>query len=145
MTTTNLDSPITLDTANQRLKEVFAPWIQELNLTIEAIDGDTVSMRLPYSDSLCRSGSMVCGQALMALIDTCMVYVCYGALNSYADCATVSQNTSFLRPVKGKDVIATGKAVKAGRTLVFGEVTLRCDGDDRPVCVGALTYAVLPS
>ena len=145
MNTTDITTAITIDSANQRLTEVFAPWIQELNLSVEAIETDTVTLRMPYSDSLCRSGSIVCGQALMALIDTCMVYVCYNALGKYADCATVSQNTSFLRPVKGNDVIAIGKTVKAGRSLVFGEVTLYSDSDNRPVCLGVLTYAVLPS
>ncbi|OED37334.1 hypothetical protein AB833_23940 [Chromatiales bacterium (ex Bugula neritina AB1)] len=144
MNATDINTAVTLDSANQRLREVFAPWIQQLNLTVEAIDGDTVTLRMPYSDSLCRSGSIVCGQALMALIDTCMVYVCYNAMGKYADCATVSQNTSFLRPVKGTDVIAKGRTVKAGRTLVFGEVTLYSDGDTKPVSMGVITYAVLP-
>ncbi len=100
-------------------------------------------MRMPYSEKLCRIGGMVCGQALMAMIDTCMVYVCFVGLNKFTNCATVNQNTSFLRPVVGKDIIATGKVIKAGKTLVFGEVTLHADGDKRPVCNATLTYAVL--
>lgn len=138
------DRPINTETANTQLKEVFAPWVQDLNLRVESIGDEQVELRLPYADELCRSHQMVCGQAMMALIDTCMVFVCYLAQGRYGNCTTVSQNTSFMRPVIGTDIIATGRIVKAGRQLVFGEVTLRSAGDERPVCQGTSTYMVLP-
>jgi len=101
-------------------------------------------MLLPYSDRLCRAGDMICGQALMSLVDTCMVFVCYTGLQQYRNCATVNQNTSFLRPAINTDVMAHGKVIKAGRTLVFGEVTLYPVNDPaRPLCTGNLTYAVI--
>lgn len=136
--------PVNIDTANERFKEVFAPHVQSLDLRIEQIDAEQVVMRMPYSDDLCRSGQIICGQSLMTLIDTCMVFVCYSALNEYWDVATVSQNSSFFRPAIGKDVIATGKVIKSGRTLIFGEVTLTLDGNDKVVCQGTSTYAVAP-
>jgi uncharacterized protein (TIGR00369 family) len=141
---TDESTPITIDSANQRLSEVFAPWIQDLNLQVTSIADTDVKMLLPYSDKLCRSGGMICGQAMMALIDTCMVFVCYSALKQYRNCATVSQSTNFLRPAINTDVVAHGRVVKAGRTLVFGDVTLYpADNETRPLCTGSLTYAVL--
>lgn len=142
---TSESTAVTLHSANQRLGEVFAPWIQDLQLHIEAIDDNQVIMRLPYRDELCRSGSIICGQALMALIDTCMVFVCYAGLQRYSDVATVGQNTSFLRPARHSDVLARGTVIKAGRTLVFGEVTLTTASDNKTVCTGTSTYAVIPS
>ena len=141
MTDKNLS--FTLDAARQRYSEIFAPWIQELNIAIESIDSEQVVMRLPFDDKLCRIGGMVCGQSQMALIDTCMVFVCFIGLNRFSDCATVTQNSSFLRPANGKDIIATGRVIKAGRTLVFGEVTLNAADDPRPISTGSATYAVL--
>lgn len=137
--------PITLDSARQRYNTLFAPWILDLNISIEGITENTVVMRMPYSEKLCRIGGIVCGQSLMALIDTCMVYVCFAGLNRFTDCATINQNTSFLRPAIGTDIIATGTVIKAGKTLVFGEVTLHADGDNRPVSNATLTYAIIPS
>ena len=136
--------PLNVPTANQRLGEVFAPFVQSLNLRIESIGDGGVVMRLPYSDDLCRSGQIVCGQALMAMIDTCMVFVCYVGQGAYVNCTTVSQNTSFMRPVIGQDVIATGTVIKSGRQLVFGEVSLRAEGDERVVCSGTSTYMIIP-
>ncbi len=141
---TTVDTPVTLESANQRLQEVFAPWIQQLNLHVDSIDPHNVILRMPYSENLCRAGEIICGQSLMALIDTSMVFVCYAGLNRFVNCATVTQNTSFLRPAKGHDVIATGRVVKAGRTLVFGEVVITSVADNKVLCTGSLTYAVLP-
>jgi len=138
------EQAITVASANQQLQEVFAPWIGELDLTVESIDSGSVTMRLPYSDRLCRSGSIICGQALMSLIDTCMVFVCYAGLKRFANVTTVSQNTSFLRPAMNSDVIAHGRVIKAGRTLVFGEVSLVSERDGKRVSAGTSTYAVLP-
>ncbi len=141
---TDAGTPITLESANQRLGEVFAPWIQTLDLQIDALDDEGLTMRLPYRDELCRSGNIICGQALMALIDTCMVFVCYTGLGRYSNVATVGQNTSFLRPARHSDVLAQGKVIKAGRSLVFGEVTLFTESDGKTVCTGTSTYAVIP-
>lgn len=141
MTDTTL--PFTLDSARKHYREIFAPWIQDLNITIESVDSEQVVMRMPFDDKLCRIGGIVCGQSQMALIDTCMVFVCFIGLKKFSNCATVTQNSSFLRPAIGKDIIATGRVIKAGRTLVFGEVTLNADGDPRPITTGTATYAVL--
>jgi len=136
---------INVDTANQKLTEVFAPWIQQLNMQVTSIGDREVSLLMPHSDELCRSGGIICGQALMSLIDTCMVFVCYLGMGNYSDCATVSQHTTFMRPAIGSDIIATGKLVKGGRTLIFGDVTLTAVNDSRPICNGTLTYAVIPN
>ncbi len=137
------ESPINIDTANAKLKEVFAPWVQQLDLRVTAIGDGEVTVHMPYRNELCRSGGLICGQSLMALIDTTMVFVCYLGMGKYSDCATVNQNTTFMRPAIGVDVIATGKLIKSGRTLIFGEVSLATQDDVRPLCNGSLTYAVI--
>ncbi len=138
-----MTTAINTDTANQQLEKVFAPWIQQLELKVISIGDGEVQILMPYNDNLCRSGGLICGQALMSLIDTCMVFVCYVGMNEYADCATVSQNTTFMRPAINTDIIARGKLIKGGRRLIFGEVNLTAAGNTRPICNGSLTYAVI--
>ena len=135
--------PITLEAARDYYPTIFAPWIQDLNITIDEITEEKVVMRLPYDDRLCRVGGIVCGQSLMALIDTCMVYVCFIGHKKFINCATVNQNTSFLRPAINTDIVATGKLIKAGRTLIFGDVLLE-NTAGKAVCNATVTYAVLP-
>jgi len=134
---------ISLSSAQKHYKKIFAPWVQDLNISISELNNEKVVMKLPYDDRLCRVGGIICGQSLMALIDTCMVYVCFIGHGKFINCATVNQNTSFLRPAINTDVIATGHVVKSGRSLVFGEVLLQ-NSEGKPVCNATLTYAVLP-
>jgi len=135
---------VDVDTANQISSTIFAPWLQQLGMVVESIDSTGAVLRLPYSEQLCRAGGMVCGQAMLALIDTCMVYVAFAAQNQYANCTTVSQNSSFVRAAKGQDIIATGSIVKRGRQLLFGEVVLTTADDNKIVATGTATYMLLP-
>jgi len=135
---------VDVDTANQISTTIFAPWLQQLGMVVESIDSTGAVLRLPYSEQLCRAGGMVCGQAMLALIDTCMVYVAFAAQNQYANCTTVSQNSSFVRAAKGQDIIATGSIVKRGRQLLFGEVVLTTADDNKIVATGTATYMLLP-
>ena len=134
----------TIDEANRLLGELFADWVQALNLRIDSIDENGAVLRLPQHEGIRRIGGIVCGQASMTLIDTCMVFVCFGALGRVADVTTVSQSTSFMRAAGDGDLLAHGRVLKAGRQLVFGEVTVTLEGDDRPIAHGTSTYAVLP-
>jgi uncharacterized protein (TIGR00369 family) len=136
--------PVNVETANQISADIFAPWLLELGLVVESIDTDGATLRLPYSDALCRAGGIVCGQALMALIDTCMVFVAFAAQGEYGNCTTVTQNTSFVRAAAGQDIVARGRIVKNGRQLLFGEVTLSGADDGKTVATGSATYMLLP-
>ena len=139
------DTEINVETANRQLSRVFAPWVQSLALSVEAIGDGEVRMRLPHAEQLCRQGDSICGQALMTGIDTCMVFVCYLAQGRYGNCTTVSQHTSFMRPAIGSDLILAGRVVKPGRQLVFGEVDVYPENDPgRIVCAGQCTYMLLP-
>ena len=127
------------------VRDKLAPWIQDLDLKIDAVSADGAVLRLPYHGRLARVGGLVCGQAMMALADTAMIFVVSAVNGGFVEMATTNITTSFFRPVIGKDVIANGRALKTGRLLVFGEVTLFADGDDRPAAQATCTYALPPS
>lgn len=135
---------LSVEAANGLLTELFAPWVLDLGLSVETCAPDGVTMRMTFDEKLCRIGGTVCGQALMAFADTCMVIVNSAALGGFRDMATVGQNTSFFRPVVGSDVIARGRVLKPGRALMFSEVTLLADGDERPAAHITSTYALAP-
>ena len=74
-----------------------------------------------------HAGGVVCGQTLMAAADTALVLAISHKLGGFRPQTTVQLQTSFLRPV-GKDVAEVAveaRILKSGRSLVFGEVTLR--------------------
>ena len=107
--------------------EVFAEWVRELELEVRAADGDTVTLALPVRARHVHAGGVVCGQTLMAAADTALVLAISHKLGGFRPQTTVQLQTSFLRPV-GKEVAEVAveaRILKAGRSLVFGEVTLR--------------------
>ncbi len=129
--------------AEQMLTGVFAPWVQELNLSIERLDNDGAVLRMRFSERLCRDNGVICGQALMSLADTAMVFAVSSVAGAYRPMTTVDQTTHFLRPAVNADVLAEARVVRLGRTMTFGSVTLTVEGDARPVAMAQLAYALL--
>jgi hypothetical protein len=76
------------------LAENFAPWVQALGLTVEAVASDAAMLRLPFDPRLVRVGGTVCGQALMTAADTAMVIAVSAALGGFRPMATVGQTIS---------------------------------------------------
>lgn len=140
--------------ARRTLGEVFAPWVQDLGLSVEAIEtaappaaaGDWqpgATLRMAFSDRLCRSGGIVCGQALMALADTAMVIAILAANRGFRPMTTVDQTTHFLKAVTSADVLADARVVRLGRTMSFGRVTLLSAADGKPVAMVSSAFAML--
>ncbi|SOD96860.1 PaaI family thioesterase [Caenispirillum bisanense] len=132
------------DQITEMQHSLFAPWVQDLALVVESVEADRAVVRLPFSDRLTRIGGTVCGQALMALADTAMVFLVSGAFGEFRPMTTVSQTTNFMKALSGRDVIAEARLLRLGRTMAFGDVFLRADGDEAPAVHVASTYAILP-
>ncbi|HZH51192.1 MAG TPA: PaaI family thioesterase [Microvirga sp.] len=130
--------------ADEMLTSVFARWIQDLDLSVERLDTNGAVLRMPFSEKLCRDNGVVCGQALMSLADTAMVFAVSSAAGAYKPMTTVDQTMHFLRPAANADVLAEARVVRLGRTMAFGSVTLTTDGDERPIAMAQLAYAMLP-
>jgi uncharacterized protein (TIGR00369 family) len=107
--------------------EVFAEWVRELGLEVRSTTDDGVTLALPVRARHVHAGGVVCGQTLMAAADTALVLAISHKLGGFRPQTTVQLQTSFLRPV-GQDaaeVAVEARILKSGRSLVFGEVTLR--------------------
>ena len=134
---------VSVQDAQQILTENFATWIQQLQLRVESVAADRAVLRLPFSDRLVRIGGTICGQALMSAADTAMVIALAGAFGGFKPGTTVSQNVTFMRPISGTDTLVEARIIRLGKTLAFGEILLRADGDDRPAAHATTTYAIL--
>ena len=135
---------LTAADAEALLRDKFAPWVQALGLTVDAIEGGSVVLRMKFGAHVTRVGGIVCGQSLMALADTATVLAISSALGEFRDMATVDQTTSFMRPIANADVIAKARILKLGRSLVFGEVAIYPDGSDKLAANVTTTYALAP-
>jgi uncharacterized protein (TIGR00369 family) len=143
-----------IDEARRVLADVFAPWVQDLGLSISELDYARPAaaaadwqpgaiLRMAFSERLCRHGGIVCGQALMALADTTMVIAILAANRGYRPMTTVDQTTHFIRAVASADVLADARVVRLGRTMSFGRVTLSSATDNKPVAMVSSAFAML--
>ena len=143
-----------IDKARRLLDEVVAPWVRDLNLSVESVDhapppGAAANwqpgaiLRMPFSERLCRSGGVICGQALMAFADTAMVIANLAANRGHRPMTTVDQTTHFMRAVAACDVLADARIVRLGRTMSFGRITLSSAADNKPVAMASSAFAML--
>jgi uncharacterized protein (TIGR00369 family) len=135
--------PVDIQTLETALREWFAPWVQALGLKVESFGDGVVTLRLPQNPALSRVGGMVCGQALMSAADTAMVLAIVTRLGNQRPMTTVQLNTSFLKPLSNQDALVTARVLRAGKSLVFGEIDIVGETDGKSVSRASTTYALL--
>jgi len=126
------------------LTEVFAPWVQELDLRVLHASPGEVVLTLPVAPRHVHGGGVLCGQTMMAAADTAMVLAVMTRLGGFKPMTTVQLNTSFLRPVAGHSGTAQVKArvLRMGRSLVFGEIHIT-DAKDELAAHVTTTYMLI--
>jgi hypothetical protein len=88
--------PVTDATVLELYESVFAPWVKMLGLREFKVCPGIVSAMLPQNDALKLSSGAVCGQAIMAAIDS-VASLSVGTTGRTTK-GTVYQHTHFLRP-----------------------------------------------
>ena len=137
------ESSMNTATLQQALSDLFAPWVQALNLRVESHSPGEATLRLPHSPQLSRVGGMLCGQAMMAAADTAMVLALMSHFGQFKPCATVQLSSTFLRPLSGQDALVTARVLRAGQSLAFGDIELSAANDGKSVFRASTTYALM--
>ena len=114
------------------LTDVFAPWIQALNLQCTDVGTDSVGFLLPRNADLSRGGGegggVVSGQAIAAAADTCSVVTLAAVKGSFRPCTTVDLTTHFMRPLPEGDVEILVTALSNGRRMATTRAEFRTPG-----------------
>ena len=142
-----------LAAASHLITRAMSPWVQDLGLLVIGVETTRpaggppdwqpgASLRMPFSNKICRDGGVVCPQAITALVDAAMLVACAAAWNGYRDMTPVDQTIHFLRPVNF-DVLAEARIVRIGRSTSFGRVDLCHATDRRLVGMASSAYAML--
>lgn len=130
-----------------RFSDGGSGFMQDLGLTIISAEPGRVHFTLGVTDPLVHAGGVLCGQTILACMDTGMVFVMM-SLNEAADgnFTTVQLQTNFERGVPGDvgEVTFEAHATKIGRSLVFGQIDLVLP-DGRRAASATTTYMWLPS
>jgi uncharacterized protein (TIGR00369 family) len=138
-----------LEVAQALLRDILPGWVQDLQLSVEKLHpvnepgGTGAVLRMKFSERLCRDGGTLCGQALMSLADTAMVFAVSAASGGYRPMTTVDQTTHFMRPAANSDVLADARIVRIGKSMAFGQVMLTGVFDPKPVAMVSTAYALM--
>ena len=132
----------------QTLQAAFAPvaadYVKRLDLRVSAVRPGEIDVVLPVAAELVHGGGVVCGQAIMAAVDTAMVLAMIADLGEFRPMTTVQLQTSFLRPIPGetREVLLTARILRRGKSLAFGEISVRTP-DGKLAAQATTTYALL--
>ena len=126
-------SEITLKEAQDFYDNSFAPWIKAMDISFVSVGKDRAVLRIPASPDLNRLGGMICGQAIMALADTAMVFATAANAGGFVPMTSVNMATTFLRPAEGAEMFADARIIKSGRRLVYGEVNIHMGDAEKSV------------
>ena len=132
-----------LESARTILADNFAPWVLDLGIRVDGVTADSATLRLPFSERLCRVGGIMCGQALVSGADTAMVIALCSAMGGFKPVTTVDQSVSFMRPITRHDARIEARVIRLGRSLAFCACEIREDGSDKPAVTSNGTYALL--
>jgi uncharacterized protein (TIGR00369 family) len=111
---------------------------------IEAIGYGSTTMRLLFHDRHLRPGGTISGPSMMALADVALYVALLGAIGPVKLAVTTSLSINFLRRPEPRDVVATCRYLKIGRSLAVGEAELRSDGSDDVIAHVVATYSIPP-
>jgi len=131
-------------TLQNTLDEIAAEYVRRLNLRIEAIGEETVTLSLPVAPGLVHGGGVLCGQAIMSAADTAMLVAMIARVGSFKPMTTVQLQASFLRPVPKEtaSVTVAARVLRFGKTLSYGEVEFLTP-DGRIAAHATTTYALI--
>lgn len=131
--------PVTQASAEAVHDLVFAPWVKALGLADFKIEPGRASARLPERDEIKLTGGGVCGQAMMAAIDT--VAVLAVATGEQKIKGTAYQHTHFLRPALGDDLIVAAEVLRFGKSTAYVEARISFAGSGALVAHAVLEFA----
>jgi acyl-coenzyme A thioesterase PaaI-like protein len=131
--------PVTDATVLEVYEYVFAPWVKMLGLREFKVCPGIVSAMFPQNDALKLSSGAVCGQAIMAAIDSvASLSVCTtGRITK----GTVYQHTHFLRPAVNDVYHVRAEVLRFGKASAFTETRVSFGSTGRLVAHASLEFA----
>jgi len=119
---------------------------RHLGVQVDEAGTGWVRLRVPSRDELKNAaGAPVHGGVYSALVDMAVggaLSTLHGAAEGGVGQTTLDLNVSFLAAASAGDILAEGRIVKRGRTIVFGEARIT-DDKGQILALGRATYMIL--
>jgi uncharacterized protein (TIGR00369 family) len=118
-----------------------SPLIGALGMRLTSVVPEEATVELPYRDELATAGNVVHGGAIMSLLDTAAAMAAWSAHDPTKGVrwGTVSVSVSFLASAQGRDLTATARVTRRGRSICFCKVDV-ADSERTPVAEALVSY-----
>jgi uncharacterized protein (TIGR00369 family) len=109
--------------ARQRIMEL-------LGAELAGIEAGLCEIRLPFKETLCQQHGFFHGGVIGTIADSAGGYAGFSLMPADASVLTVEYKLNLLAPADGDYLLATGRVIKPGRTLVVcrADVVVYKDG-----------------
>jgi acyl-coenzyme A thioesterase PaaI-like protein len=131
--------PVTDATVLELYEFVIAPWVKMLGLREFKVSPGIVSAMFSQNDALKFSNGAVCGQAIMAAIDS-VAALSVGTTGRITK-GTVYQHTHFLRPAFNDDYHVRAEVLRFGKASAFTETRVSFASTGKLVAHASLEFA----
>jgi len=101
-----------------------SPFVAKLGIVADVLDADEVRLRLPWDSTNVTVADMVHGGAIAALADVAVMAAAWAGAEVPDSLrgVTTSMSMQFLAPARATDLIAIGRVLRRGKTLVNVDV-----------------------
>jgi uncharacterized protein (TIGR00369 family) len=116
----------------------------ELDFRVEELKWGYAVLRLAGSERHLRPGGTVSGPILFTFADTALYAAVLSCVGEAPLTVTTDMTINFLRRAPVGELIAEARILKPGRTLIFGDISIRSEARDGVICHATGTYARPP-
>jgi uncharacterized protein (TIGR00369 family) len=121
----------------KRVKDSFArqTMMVTIGASITRVEDGEVTIELPFRSDITQQHGFFHAGVVTMIVDTACGYAALSRMPASAAVLTVEFKVNFLSPAEGEKLIARGRVLKPGRTLMvcMGEVHSKKDGKEKLV------------
>jgi len=116
-----------------------------LGATLERVAPGEVDIRLPFRAELTQQHGFLHAGAMTTVVDSACGFAALTLMPAGAGVLSVEFKVNLMAPGKGEGILARGRVLKAGRTLMTcaGDVYAIADGEEKHVLTMLATMMVV--
>jgi len=131
-----------------RFKEAILDWMKTRNpfwsllgMELMEVKKGWARVRLPYDGKLTNALGLLHGGAIFSPADSAVGMALVGLIGRDESISTLEMKINYLKPVKGRAIMAEAKIVHKGTQTAIGDVDVK-DDNDALIAKGLATYAI---
>ncbi len=121
------------------------PYMKAIGATLDRVDGDGVTMRLPWREDLIGDAEtqVIASGVVTALLDNGCGMAVWEKINEFKPVATLDLRIDYMRPAKpGLDLLVTAHCYKLTRTIGFVRAFAYDATPDDPVAAAQAAFVI---